>query len=160
MGVQRWPSKHRRWNEIQSQTHTSAQIHTTVSFIREILAVILPITLSIERYTLSIITFKFIGSATWGLKIYKKNYYKHLQMSPSMESKSEIWTAPQLNQNWACFVSYLNNMKTLLKNNMIILKQIVWETQKGIKILVSPVVLKLLIETGKNIVLINNTGTV
>ena len=34
------------------------------------------------------------------------------------------------NQNWACFVCYLNITTTVLKNNISILKQIVWETPK------------------------------
>ena len=35
-----------------------------------------------------------------------------------------------LQQNWACFVCYSKIINTVLKNNMSILNQIIWETKK------------------------------
>ena len=35
-----------------------------------------------------------------------------------------------LNQNWACFEHYLKIINYLKKNDLIILKQIVWESSK------------------------------
>ena len=54
------------------------------------------------------------------------------------------------NQDWACFFIFFYNLRIInivLKNGMIILKQIVWDSKKGIKILVGQTVLKLLIKT-------------
>ena len=56
------------------------------------------------------------------------------------------------NQNWACFwVHYLKTINTVLKNDMIILKQIFWVAQflKCIEISVGPAVLELLVKTCK-----------
>ena len=49
------------------------------------------------------------------------------------------------NQNWACFVRYLKIINTVVKTNMIILKQIAWETQKRYLKLVGQAVLEMLI---------------
>ena len=50
------------------------------------------------------------------------------------------------NQNWGCFVRYLKMINIFGLNNSI-LKQIVWETQNGSKILADQAVIELLIKT-------------
>ena len=76
------------------------------------------------------------------------NYY-YLWSSISSIHRYNLWRSCILNQNWECFEHYLKIINTFKNNNVIILKQIVWKTQKDIEILAGPIVLELLIKTWK-----------